>query len=215
MESLVCDRRRMMNSTWVHNLENAKRISRVNDLLMRAVRKAIKLGAKTTKSLQWMEKVPNTCQYKVEVCVHPLWQNSKSDYRYERKYISSSKELDRLIDDEDNLAPIHIWNIISAVGRWDKWEGKSHCFLKSADEYHKGAWNVLSLIGDDGQTWDEGLHYPAYQDVYFTKPFHYLYFDNFCYSLEDLCNINDFRVNVNVRLETREQDRPREVGRFD
>ncbi|MGM9776825.1 MAG: hypothetical protein ACI3ZD_00610 [Prevotella sp.] len=38
------------------NVENAKRIGRTNRLLMRAVSKAIKLGKKTSKSLQWMEK---------------------------------------------------------------------------------------------------------------------------------------------------------------
>lgn len=60
---------------------------------------------------------------------------------------------------------------------------------------------------DDGQSWDEGIHFPAYQDEYFTHPFHALYLDYFNYSFEDLCNINDFRVNIDVRLETREQEK--------
>ena len=49
-------------------------------------------------------------------------------------------------------------------------------------------------------------HCPAYQDEYFTMPFHHLFCDCFDYSFEDLCNINDFRVNVEVRLVTKEQD---------
>lgn len=207
LQSLIRDRRRMMDSTWVHNVENANRISRVNDLLMRAVRKAIKLGEKTSKSLQWMEKVPNSYHYEVDVFVHPLWQDSKSDYRYERRFKSASKENDRLIDDEDNMAPTHIWNIIATVGKGIKKDGMAQCFRQSSDEYRKGEWNVRDLTGDDGQTWDEGIHFPAYQDVYFTMPFHHLYFDLFDYSFEDLCNINDFRINVNVRMETREQSR--------
>lgn len=44
VKSLVWDRRQMMDSTWVHNVENTKRIGRTNRLLMRAVSKTIKLG---------------------------------------------------------------------------------------------------------------------------------------------------------------------------
>ena len=62
------------------------------------------------------------------------------------------------------------------------------------------------MTGDDGQSWEECIHFPAYQDEYFTMPFHHLYCDQFDFSLEDLCNINDFRVNVNVHLITKEQD---------
>ncbi len=61
---------------------------------------------------------------------------------------------------------------------------------------------------DDGHTWDEDLHYPAYQDVYFTNPFNELC-ELFIYSFEDLCNINDFRVNVDVKLKTRELGKKR------
>ena len=63
VRSLLADRQRMMNRNFVHNEENAQRIRRTNDLLMRAIRKAIKLGKKTSKSLQWMEKVSNTTHY--------------------------------------------------------------------------------------------------------------------------------------------------------
>ena len=107
-------------------------------MLMRAVSKAIKLGKKTSKSLQWMEK-----------------------------------------------------------GR---------CFEASVCGYEPDYWDERELTGDEGQSWDECIHYPAYQDEYFTMPFHHLYCDCFDYSFEDLCNINDFRVNVNVRLVTKEQD---------
>ena len=69
VRSLLADRQRMMNRSFVHNMENAKRIKRTNDLLMRAIRKAIKLGKKTSKSLQWMEKVSHTTHYEIGIYV--------------------------------------------------------------------------------------------------------------------------------------------------
>lgn len=206
VKSLIRDRRLKMDSTWVHHVENAKRIGRTNKLLMRAVRKAIKLGEKASKSLQWMEKVSHTAHYEVEVYVHPEWQDSKSDLRYVRKFKSPIKEHNRLIDDEDRVADTHIWNIIASVGGCMKFDGTGVCFEGSAYGYEPGYWNERELTGDDGQSWDEHIHFPAYQDEYFTRPFHHLYCDLFDYSFEDLCNINDFRVHVNVRLVTKEQD---------
>lgn len=206
VQSLITDRRLKMNRGWVHNHENAQRIGRMNDLLMRAVRKGIKLAKRTSKSLEWMEKVSNSTEYSVDVYIYPEWQNSQSDYRYERKYKPSSKEQDRLIDDEDNLSDTHIWNIIANLGKGGKRNGKAVCFDKSFDDYKHDSWNEREMIGDDGQSWTECIHFPAYQDVYFTMPFHHLYLDLFDYSMEDLCNINDFRVNIDVKLQTREQD---------
>ena len=207
VKSLIRDRRQKMNRSWVHNVENAKRIGRTNRLLMRAVRKAVRLGEKTSKSLQWMENVSNSEHYEVEVYVHPEWQDSRSDLRYERRFKSAEKEKNRLIEDEDNVADTHIWNIIAAVGGCFKCDGVGTCFELSAYTYEPGYWNERELTGDDGQSWDECIHFPAYQDEYFTRPFHHLYCDQFDFSFEDLCNINDFRVNVNVRLITKEQDR--------
>jgi len=207
VQSLITDRRLKMNRSWTHNRENAQRIGRMNDLLMRAVRKGIKLAKRTSKSLEWMEKVSNSTEYSVDVYIYPEWQNSQSDYRYERKYKSSSKEQDRLIDDEDNLSDTHIWNIIANLGKGGKRNGKAVCFDKSFDDYKHDSWDEREMIGDDGQSWTECIHFPAYQDVYFTMPFHHLYLDLFDYSMEDLCNINDFRVNIDVKLQTREQDR--------
>ena len=60
---------------------------------------------------------------------------------------------------------------------------------------------------DDGESWDEGIRYPIYMDVYFTHPFHQLYFDNYYYANTDIVNINDFRIKVDVRLETKEMDK--------
>lgn len=206
--SLLYDRRRMMNREWEHNPENARRIKRTNDLLMAAVQKGIKLGDKTARSLQWMEKVPNKCHYNVEVTIHPMWQNSKSDLRYERKYSSSAKENARLLDEEFEESDTHVWNIIAALGHGVKYDDVAVCFEQIFSKYKKGEWNLRDMTYDDGHTWDEYLHYPAYQDVYFTNPFNELC-DLFSYSFEDLCNINDFRVNVNVRLKTREQGKKR------
>lgn len=207
VKSLIRDRRQKMNRSWIHNVESAKRIGRTNRLLMRAVQKAIQLGERTSKSLQWMEKVSNSEHYEVEVCVHPKWQNSRSDLRYERQYKSAAKEKARLIDDEDHVAATHIWNIITAMGGCFKCDGVGTCFEQSAYTYEPGYWDERVITGDDGQSWDECIHFPAYQDEYFTMPFHHLYCDQFDYSFEDLCNINDFRVNVKVHLITKEQDR--------
>ena len=215
VKSLIRDRRLKMNRSWIHNVENAKRIGRTNRLLMRAVHKAIRLGEKTSKSLQWMEKVSNSERYEVEVYVHPEWQDSRSDLRYERKFKSAEKEKNRLIDDEDHVADTHIWNIIAAVGGCFKCDGVGTCFEKSAYMYVPGYWDEREMTGDDGQSWDECIHFPAYQDEYFTRPFHHLYCDQFDYSFEDLCNINDFRVNVKVHLVTKEQGQYKRIDKND
>lgn len=207
VRSLLRDRRQKMNSTWVHDVENARRIGRTNRLLMRAVHKAITLGEKTTKSLQWMENVRNKELYEVTVCVYPQWQDSSSDIRYGRLFTSADNEQDRLIEEGFNVADTHIWNIIAAMGHGVRHNDTGVCFEFSAYEYDHGLWDERELTGDDGQSWDEGLHFPAYQDEYFTRPFHHLYCDMFCYSLEDICNINDFCTHVNVCLRTSEQDK--------
>ena len=121
--------------------------------------------------------------------------------------IADDNEQDRLEDQVCNEADNHVWNIIAAMGRGGyREDGVALCFDHQAwDKDDK--WNYKELIMDDGQTWDEGIRFPAYQDVYFTHPFHQLYFDGYNYSFEDLCNINDFRVNVYVKLETKEQSR--------
>lgn len=115
VRSLLADRQRMMNRNFVHNEENAQRIRRTNDLLMRAIRKAIKLGKKTSKSLQWMEKVSHTTHYEIGIYVYPKWKNSKSELGYERKYKSSAKENQRLKAELHNYEGTHIWNIIAAL----------------------------------------------------------------------------------------------------
>ena len=141
--------------------------------------------------------------------VHPEWQDSQSDLRYERKYESTDEEDERLWDEEDSIAPTHLWNIIAELGHGcHHRRGFVACFERLGCERKTDDWDdINSLLGEDGRTWDEGIHYPAYQDQYFLMPFHHLYCDLFLYSLEDLCNINDFRVNVEVRLVTREQDK--------
>ena len=206
VNSLISDRRAKMDQSWVHNAENAHRIGRTNRLLMRAVEKAIALGKRTSKSLQWMEKVSHTASYYVDVSIHPEWEDSKSDLRYERKYMSKKEEDERLDEDNCELADTHIWNIIAKMGIGCKYEGFTTCFDASSDEYRPDYWDIRELTLDDGQSWDELIHFPAYQDEYFTVPFHALYCDCYNYSFEDLCNINDFRINVEVELETREQD---------
>ena len=209
VESLLSDRRLMMNRSWVHNEENARRIGRLNDLLMRAVYKAFRLLKKTSQSLLWMENVQHVDDQNAEVYVHPEWQDSRSELNYVRKFESEDEEDERLVDEEDNLSHTHIWNIIAQLGhgcRHDR--GFVACFEQSWNIYMKDDLEDFEdMVGEDGRTWDECIHYPAYQDQYFLMPFHHLYCDLFDYSLEDLCHINDFRVNVEVRLETREQDK--------
>lgn len=69
-------------------------------------------------------------------------------------------------------------------------------------------WNYKELIMDDGMTWDEGIRFPAYRASISRTP-SINSFDGYDYSMEDLCNINDFRVNVAVKLVTKEQGRRR------
>lgn len=207
VEGHIHDRRYKMNQSWVHNPENAKRISRTNDLLMHAVKKAVKLGKKTQESLRWMNDVPNNYHFVIRVYIHPQWDNDKSDFDYKpMEGLSKKKEQDRLVDQMENEADNHVWNIIAAMGRGYREDGVALCFYHVARD-GDDKWNYKELIMDDGQSWDEGIRFPAYQDVYFTNPFHLLYFDAYNYSFEDLCNINDFRVNVEVKLETKEQSR--------
>lgn len=209
VEGYIYDRRYVMNQSWVHSRENAERIARTNNLLMRAVRKAVKLGKKTQESVKWMKDVPNNYEFAIRVYIYPVWENDKSCYGYKPKEgLSRSKEQDRLIDQFDNEADNHVWNILAAMGRYPAEDGVALCFdnlVYDADD----KWDYKELIMDDGQTWDENIHFPAYMDVYFTHPFHMLYCDNFHFSFEDICNINDFRVNVAVKLETKEQSRCR------
>lgn len=205
----IYDRKHVMDRSWVHNRENAARISRVNDLLMRAVQKAVKLGRKTQKSLQWMNNVPNNESFVIRVYIHPQWDNDKSCYDYKPAAgLPRRKEQNRLNDQMDEEANTHVWNIIAAMGTGYREDGVALCFDHEVwDAGEK--WNYRELIMDDGQTWDEGIRFPAYQDVYFTHPFHLLYFDAYNYSFEDLCNINDFRVKLEVKLETKEQSKKR------
>lgn len=203
----ICDRKHVMDLSWVHNRENAERISRTNDLLMRAVRKAVKLGKKTQESLRWMNDVPNKYVFVIKVYIHPQWDNDKSSFGYKPvDGLSRKKEQERLIDQMNDEACNHVWNIVAAMGRGYREDGVALCFNHEAWN-EEDSWEYKELIMDDGQSWDEGIHYPAYQNVYFTHPFHQLYFDAYNYSFEDLCNINDFRVNVQVKLETKEQSR--------
>lgn len=81
---------------------------------------------------------------------------------------------------------------------------KAVCFLHLSDTPDAADWDLKTLTLDDGITWDKGIHYPCYQVIYFTHPFHLLYCDNFCYSYQDICNISDFCVGVNVKFTSRE-----------
>lgn len=204
--NLVYDRRHRMNKEWVHSKANADRIMRTNDLLQRAVVKAIKLGKKTAKSVDWMNKVANLdgYGYETEVFVYPQWTNSKSVFGYQTS--RKKDEADRLNEEECHCHE-HIWNIIAALSDCYKVDGVGACFYHSAWSGDEKEWNVKQLLIDDGQSWDELIHYPAYMDCYFLTPFHNLYCDLFIYSLEDIAQMNDFRVRVNVRLETRESNK--------
>lgn len=202
---MLIDRRYVMEKDWVHNRENAQKIARTNDLLMKAVKKAIRLGRKTAQSLDWMNHVSHTTGYEVEVYVQPQWLNDKSERNYTPLLKSAKAEKDRLDDQEEKVAPTHIWNIIAAMGFGKKINDKAVCFLHwSLDSYNESEWDLKTLTLDDGLPWDEGIHYPCYQDIYFTHPFHQLYCDNFCYSYQDISNISDFCVGVDVKFTSRE-----------
>lgn len=208
IHQLLVDRRRRMNEVWVDNKKNADRIKRVNDLLMRAVRKVIQLGNRTAKDLKWMEKVPCTYYHDIRIFIYPQWTNSTSDWDYTPDpSLSKAKQREKLSDEEADCHN-HIWNIIAAMGSGMKEDGVALCFYHDM-EGRDAPLTVKEATLDDGQTWAEGIDLPVYQDVYMTYPFHLLFHDNYEYSLEDLARINDFRVRVEVGLETKEQDRRR------
>lgn len=166
VRSLLADRQRMMNRSFVHNMENAKRIKRTNDLLMRAIRKAIKLGKKTSKSLQWREEVSHTTHYEIGIYVYPKWKNSKSELGYERKHKSSTKENQRLKAKFDNYEGTHIWNIIAALASGSNYYEPHSCCDYWVSKFSPDDWDEHKITMDDGVSWDEGMHYPVYQDVY-------------------------------------------------
>lgn len=172
----LCDRRQAADMNWKHNAENAARISHTNDLLMKAVRKAMKVGKKTTQSLMWINSQSNVTYYNVEVFVYP--------------------QLSEI--DEDGILDIILRMGLSEI---DQVDGISACFShqnRADDEKDLDAdWDLKTAIMDDGQSWDEGIHHPAYQDVYFTNPWHKLFYQNYI-SLEDLANIKEFRVDLRV-----------------
>ena len=205
--NLLADRSNKMNAAWLHNYENGCRFKRVNDLLMRAVRKAIRLGGKAARSLQWMEKVTNQTDYEVEICVSPYWENDRSCYDYTPKFKNAAKERERLEDQQFEERDLHIYNIIDNMHRYGRHCEPGACFDYSSVKYEAKEWEERELFLDDGQSWTEGIHYPAYMDCHFLYPFHKLYLDNFVYSNEDIDNINDFRVHVEVHLETKEQSK--------
>ena len=213
VKSYIHDRNHIVKATWVHDYEHAKKVMRVNELLMRAVAKAVKLGKRTAKSLQWMEKVSNRCKYEVEFYVHPEWENDKSSYDYKPKEKNGKKERERL-EGQTWDAESHIWNIMAALseGCITRMDNVSICFNGSVQSYEpenendKDKWDFHAWVRYDTDRWDEGIHYPAYMDVYFTMPFYYLFYESL-YTLADLVNINDFRVKVKVKLQTKESDK--------
>ena len=146
-------RSRMMNRNFVHNEENAQRIRRTNDLLMRAIRKAIKLGKKTSKSLQWMEKVSHTTHYEIGIYVYPKWKNSKSELGYERKYKSSAKENQRLKAELHNYEGTHIWNIIAALASGSNYYEPHSCCDYWVSKYSPDDWDERKITMDDGVSW--------------------------------------------------------------
>ena len=100
----------------------------------------------------------------------------------------------------------HIWNIIAALANGSDYYEPHSCCDYWVNKYTPDDWDEHKITMDDGVSWDVGMHNPVYQDVYFTYPWHCLHNHHFLYSFEDLCNINDFLVNVEVQFVSREQD---------
>ena len=199
---LIRIRARRLNQTWRHTPENAARIDRVNKLLMRAVRKAMTFGKRTAESLDWVKQATGD-EYTICVFVYPYWQNRMSEWNGPVAEKVSRKVLD---EDECELSEYHLWNIIVERGSVRE-ENRGICFTHTAHTSNQDDWNFTSAVMDDGQTWDEGIHYPVYQDVYFVHPWHLLYWDSYEFALEDIARLNDFRVEVSVSFETKVKDK--------
>lgn len=204
IDQLLTIRARRLNKKWKHTPENAKRIDRVNTLLMRAVKRAMTLGKRTAQSLDWMRRTRNDF-YSVCVFVYPFWDNRYSEWKDTPIEKASRKVLD---DEECNQSPHHIWNIIVDMGSCFREDNKGVCFVHSASSSDPEDWDWTSAVMDDGQSWDEGIHFPVYQDVYFLYPWHLLYWETYDFALEDLARLNDFRVEVKVSFEVKVKDKP-------
>lgn len=198
--TLIQIRQQRMNEQWKHNAANAARIDRVNTLLNNTVREALQLGQRTAASLSWMNDLPNE-SYSVNVGVYPYWANDKSEVGYQPK-LTGEEEEQRLCDQEYNEGYNHIWNIIREIGSYRKY-GSKHpmCFTASSDSADPSSWDFEEATMDDGQSWDEGIHRPIYQNIHFLHPWHRLYWDDFYYALEDLARMNDFRIEIKVNFE--------------
>lgn len=206
---LIYERRDLMNSVWEHTPENAKRLSRTNDLLTAASRKAWELGKRTFESLKWMNEAENQEMFSVEVFVYPQWDNRKSDWRYVPDANRTPEEEEEFLRDEtwhgEDPFENHVWNIITQLGDGcaANKEGIVSCFHTFDMD---GKWpSFKDAILDDGESWNECIRQEVYNSIYFTHPWHRLFLDAYCFSFEDLANLNDFRVDVQVFFESKER----------
>ncbi len=67
VSDLLVDRRKILNSTWVHSQENVAEIQRVNDRLNRAVSEALEMGRNIEKTLSG--------DWGIDVEIIPLWED--------------------------------------------------------------------------------------------------------------------------------------------
>lgn len=202
---LIQVRQRRLNDQWQHNAANTTRLDRVNTLLNDTVRKALALGLRTAQSLQWMDSEPND-GYSLNVGVYPCWTNEKSVVGY-KPQLTGEAEQERLNKQEWNESDYHIWNIIRYMGQnvWYYAKEDNMCFTAHGESPYPADWAFETWAMEDGQSWDEGLHRPIYQNIHFLHPWHRLFWDDFYYALEDLAQMNEFRIDIKVTFNQPQQ----------
>lgn len=199
-KKLILIRKYRMNKEWKHNAANVSRIERVNNLLNNTIKEAIEIGQHTTESLSWMEEANNE-SYCVDVTVYPYWANDRSEIGYHPQLEGEAEE-DRLTDQEWNESGAHIWNIIRNIGTFETDNQLSHfCFFISRDTADPEWWTFERCVCEDGQSYDQGMHRPIYQDIHFCWPWERLSWGNFNYAFEDLVRMNEFRIEIRVNFE--------------
>lgn len=64
---LLVERRRLLDSTWIHSPENVAEICRINDMLCKAVQEALDMGREAEKNLKG--------EWEIELEIYPEWED--------------------------------------------------------------------------------------------------------------------------------------------
>lgn len=189
-----------MNKEWKHNTANVARIERVNNLLNDNIKEAVVTGQHMAESLAWMEQSADR-SYCVDIRIYPCWANDRSEIGYQ-PLLEGEAEEERLCDQELDESGCHLWNIIRKIGKYETNDRLGHfCFFISRNTAEPECWAFEHCLCEDGQSYDQGLHRPIYQDIHFCWSWERLCWSNFNYALEDLARMNEFKIEIQVLID--------------